>query len=371
MDRINRRIKISYLVDFFRTINAGTERQLGHLLAHLPKSGYNVQLISFQKSEFLKNDAPQLFPNISIKTLGAQSDISKSLPALFRLLKLLSDSKPDIVHTFFPASNSFGVFIARLTGINKLFSSRRDMGYNLTKKDIFLYKIANRFVSCVISNSKAVQDRTILVENVSRKKTQLIYNGADFNRFSTIQENSAPKELIVGIVANLNRPVKRVDLFIRAAAMVHKELPHVKFWIIGDGPLRNDLEQLSTKLGLDSNLVFMGRQNDVRALLNQMSVGTICSDSEGLSNSIMEYMGTGLPVVATNVGGNSEIVFHNKTGLLVPPNDENAMSKAFLEILNEPEKAFRMGLAGLEFVQKEFQIEDMIQKTKVLYESFQ
>jgi len=147
------KIKVTYIVDFFRTVNAGTEGQLGQLSAKLTDGGYSVQLISFQDSTFLQKEAPQLFPKVDITTLRAQSDISKSLSALVRLYHILRKSKPDIAHTFFPSSNIFGVIIARLTGVRRVISSRRDMGYNLTKKDIVLLRIANHFVSFVIVNA--------------------------------------------------------------------------------------------------------------------------------------------------------------------------------------------------------------------------
>jgi glycosyltransferase involved in cell wall biosynthesis len=365
-----KKIRITYLVDFFRTINAGTERQLGHLLTHLPEFDYSVQLISFQDSPFLKDEAPRLFPKVAIKTLGGKSDVSKSLPAFARLYFVLRSSKPGIVHTFFPASNSFGVLISRLAGTRIVISSRRDMGYNLTRKDIALLKIANRFVSCVVTNARAVQEHTIKIEGIKRKKTRVIYNGISFDDYNRSSHTNAQKEPIIGIVANLNRPVKRVDLFIKAAAIIHRDFPNVKFWIVGDGPLRMGLERLASNLGLNSNVVFMGRRGDVKKLLDEMIVGVICSDSEGLSNTILEYMGAALSVIATDVGGNPELVYHGRTGLLVPPNDAGSLAEGLIRLLKDSETACRMGDTGREFLNKKFRIDGMIQKTRDLYESF-
>lgn len=363
-------MKITYLVDFFRTINAGTEKQLSYLLTHLPEAGYSVQLISLQDSPFLEKEAPLLFSSVTIKTLGVQSDISKSLPELAGLFFLLRSSKPAIVHTFFPASNSFGVLVARLAGIKTIVSSRRDLGFNLTRRELAILKLVNRLVSCVLTNSRAVQNRAIQLEGISMSKTRVIHNGISLEGGSQLPHKMAAKEAIVGIVANLNRPVKRVDLFIKAGALVHKEFPHVKFWVFGDGPLRKDLETLASSLGLNSSVVFMGHRGDVQQHLKAMSVGVICSDSEGFSNAIMEYMAAGLPVLATDVGGNPELVCQDKTGILVPPNNADALAKALKRLLIDREMACKMGNAAQKFLRRSFPIDGMIQKTKEVYESF-
>lgn len=362
-------IKISYVVDFFRTLNGGTEKQLGYLLTHLPKAGLLVQLISFQGSPFLKEEAQNLFPSVAFGSLGASSDISKSPNSLIRLFMMLRGSRPELIHTFFPTANSLGVLIARLAGVRKVVSSRRDMGFNLSKKEVRLLKIANRFVSCIVANSEAVQNRTIELEGVDRSKTRVIYNGVSLDSFGDSLASRNGNEQIVGIVANLNRPVKRVDLFIRAAALVSQDHSGAKFWVIGDGYLRDELERLGRDLGMDSHMEFLGRRNDVGNLLRQMTIGVICSDSESLSNAIMEYMAAGLPVVATDVGGNAELVEHGKTGLMVKPDDPYALSKVICELLDDRERAVEIGEAGRRALQKKFSIEKMIGETREIYES--
>ena len=367
--KIDKKTKITYLVDFFRTISAGTEKQLGYLLTHLPELNYSVQLISLQDSPFLKDEAPILFPKVAINTLGAQSDVSKSLPALAHLYLLLRSSKPGIVHTFFPTSNSFGVLISRFAGIPTIVSSRRDMGYNLNKKDIVFLKIANRFVSCIVANARAVREHAIKVEGIKKEKMQVIYNGISFDDYNRSSHTNIQKEPIIGIVANLNRPVKRVDLFIKAAAIINQNFPDVKFWIVGDGPLRIGLEQLASNLGLNSNVVFLGHQREIRMLFNKMTVGVICSDSEGFSNTIMEYMAYGIPVVATRVGGNTELVEHKKTGFLVPPGDHELLAIGIMRYLQHNDIARKMGLAGKNKILENFSENIMIQATKDIYEA--
>lgn len=364
--------KIFFLVDFFRTINAGTERQLGHLLTHLPDRGYAVRLVSLQESPFLRHEVQALFPKIAVDVLHARADISKSLPALFRLYSLLRRSRPDIVQTFFTAANSFGAVIAKMARVPAVITSRRDMGFNLTGLDMLVLKRANRFVNGVIANSRAVRSRAIEAEGIAPEKVHVIYNGLRFDAPDSPSAAGIRKrggEKVVGIVANLNRPVKRVDLFIRAAGRLHREHPAASFWVFGDGPLRAGLERLASEQGLDSRLTFWGRRNDVHEFLSGMDIGVICSDSEGLSNAVMEYMAAGLPVVATDVGGNPELVQEGRTGFLVPPDDPAALAGAIGRVLDDPENGRRMGATGASFLRSTFQVENMVQATCRLYDA--
>jgi glycosyltransferase involved in cell wall biosynthesis len=256
-----------------------------------------------------------------------------------------------------------------LAGVRKVVSSRRDIGFNLSKKEVRLLRIANRFVSCIVANSEAARNCTIALEGVDRSKTHVIYNGVALDSLGDSLASRHGNEQIVGIVANLNRPVKRVDLFIRAAALVSQNHPRVRFWVIGDGYLRDEFERLARDLGVNSHMTFLGRRNDVRNLLQEMTIGVICSDSESLSNAIMEYMAAGLPVVATDVGGNPELVEHGKTGLMAKPDDPNALSERICKLLDDRERAVEMGAAGRRALQGKFSIEKMIAETRELYES--
>ena len=194
-----RPIKITYLVDFLRTINAGTEKQLGYLLRELPEAGYRVHLSSLQDSPFLRNEASQAFPGVSITALGADSDISKSPLAMIRLFRELRAMRPNIVHTFFPTSNSIGAIIAKFAGVGTIITSRRDMGFNLTVMNIALLKAADLFVAGIVANSQAVRKRTAALENISEAKIRVIYNGINLN--GTLDRKVGPdgKQPIVGL----------------------------------------------------------------------------------------------------------------------------------------------------------------------------
>ncbi len=135
------------------------------------------------------------------------------------------------------------------------------------------------------------------------------------------------------MVANL-RPVKSVDTLIRAAAIVVRDIPDARFVIVGDGPLRDPLLKLTSDLSLTDHIKFVGSTQDVHALLATAGIGVLTSTSEGFSNAILEYMCAGLPVIATNVGGNRESVT-DATGYLIPPSDPSALAAKLIDLLKK------------------------------------
>ncbi len=165
----------------------------------------------------------------------------------------------------------------------------------------------------------------------------------------------------------MNREIKRVDIFIRAAALVREALSEVEFWIIGDGNQRRNLESLAEGLGMLPHVRFLGRRADVENLLPSIQVGVLSSDSEGLANALLEYMRAGLPVVATDVGGNGEVVENGKTGLLVPPGNAEAMAEAILALLKDPARAAALGDAAKQRFTEKFAVESMLVETEQLY----
>src|SRR5262249_35963147 len=136
----------------------------------------------------------------------------------------------------------------------------------------------------------------------------------------------------IGITANL-RPVKDVDVFIRAAAQLTASHPDVTFHIAGEGELRPELEKLVVDLGLLSRVFLPGTIEDMPGFLRDLDVAVLCSRSEGMSNAILEYMAAGKAIVATAVGGNVQLLEHERHGLLVPPGDPHALAEAMRRLM--------------------------------------
>jgi glycosyltransferase involved in cell wall biosynthesis len=169
-------------------------------------------------------------------------------------------------------------------------------------------------------------------------------------------------------VARMNARYKTHSGFLRIAARIHQQLPDVEFLLAGDGPLRQEIEEEARTLGLGARVVFLGDRRDIPAVLASMDVAVLTSDSEGLSNVILEAMAAGLPVVAYDVGGNPEVVSQQR-GALVPVGDEAGFANAVQRIIAESSSSWRqqLGLEARRFVEENFTLERVRNRYQELY----
>jgi glycosyltransferase involved in cell wall biosynthesis len=158
----------------------------------------------------------------------------------------------------------------------------------------------------------------------------------------------------VGIVGNFNRKVKRIDLFIQAASEVNKKNKNVFFVIVGGGNNEQELKTLANNLGVGDRVVFTGFKSCAVPYIKNFTIGVNTSDSEGFSNTILEYMAAGIPVVATNVSGNAELVQDGITGILVPPGNPREIAYAICDLLSDESKRHRMGVESKKIVEEKY-----------------
>jgi glycosyltransferase involved in cell wall biosynthesis len=217
--------------------------------------------------------------------------------------------------------------------------SFRDLGFWRTPRLEFLMRNAYRFANGFLANSEAVREVVVDRDGLARDRIAVIPNGLDVTAWHFRESRVPPKVVFVG---NLNRAVKRPDLFIEAAAILAPRFPDVTWLCIGDGKNRGALEARAARRGLDRRLQFVGRQADIRPFLETATIGVNCSDSEGLANAVLEYMLAGAAVVATEVGGNREIIESEATGLLVPAGNAQALADAIARLLEQPELVDRL-----------------------------
>jgi glycosyltransferase involved in cell wall biosynthesis len=170
----------------------------------------------------------------------------------------------------------------------------------------------------------------------------------------------------IGIIANL-RPVKDLDVFVRAAALVAITHPRVTFHIAGEGELRPALEKLADQLGLANRLFLPGTVQDVPGFLAKLHVAVLCSRSEGMSNAILEYMAAGKAIVATAVGGNVQLLEHERHGLLVPPGDPHYLAEAMRRLLDDPALALRLAQAARRRVEERYSRQAMVRRFEAFY----
>ena len=358
------RMKIMYVIGSMGHGRAGTERNLLTIIEHLDRTRFEPFLVSLQDCEYIQQG--RFCCDTTCLHLYRMF-----APTMWRKRKQLAQRMReldiDVVQTFFVEGHLVGGAAARTAGVKAIVSSRRNLGYSYCLKERLLLKFANRYPRRWLANSQAVADTISRLEAIDGSRFDVIYNGVEIPAPDTAgYKASASRSKTVVMVANL-RPVKAVDTLIRAAAVVVKSVPNVRFTIVGDGPQRASLLKLAAELSLTGQIDFMGSTSDVHATLRGATVGVLTSISEGFSNAILEYMCAGLPVVATDVGGNREAVIDSETGFLITPSDHIMLADMLIHLLKHPDESLRLGRAGRKRAEAEFSLAAMIRNYQEYY----
>jgi glycosyltransferase involved in cell wall biosynthesis len=343
------RINIAYIIDEIPSPNGGTEGQLLTLIKGLNRDRFAPHLVCLRGSEWLDNcrlDVPILVLNVSrLASLRA-------VAGAFKLRAFCRQNAIDIAQTFFIDSNIYGVIAAKVAGCRAIVSSRRNAGYGYTKWHLRILRSLRGWIDYYLVNSAMVGGMTAETEFVSPEKIKLIYNGLDLEKFRAIspalrrdqraQWGIKQDEILVGLTANL-RDVKNIDFLIAAASNLCREFANLRFVVVGEGPDREKLQELITKLDLSSRFLLAGRYAEVLPCLAAFDIAVLCSKSESFSNSLIEYMAAGLPIVASDVGGNSEAIKSESTGLLYKSGDMEEFQNHIRRIIKNPELAEKIG----------------------------
>lgn len=340
---------ILFVTDYYYGAHGGTEGQLLELLRHLPAQGYAPRLVVLRDTAFTRKLADFCCP---IQTLGIRRILS--LITLWKLIRFsyrLRRERVPIVHIYFNDSSLVIPLFAWLAG-SRVIVSRRDMGIWYTRLNLWALRWVGRFVDRVIANSQAVARQVEVCEWLSRDQIRVVYNGYAFDRDSApplagfrAEHQIGPTDPIVGMVANLSC-VKRHGDLLKAFVEVRRRQPNAHLVLLGKGPLLDSLVQQVTATGLTAWVHFLGSVSDVIPVVKYFSVGVLCSDSEGFSNALIEYMACGVPPICTRTGGNVELVDDGNNGFLVEVGDISALAERILRLLSDRELSNRLGRAA-------------------------
>lgn len=326
-----------YLIDVYRNPYAGTESQLYSLITDLDRTKINPSLTLFRESEYITK---QGFP-CETQTLGVNKLFSfNALKKMLDFARQLKKQGYHLVHIYFNDASMIAPVFLKMSGI-RVIVSRRDMGFWYTKFNLLVLRFNRMFIDHIIANSEAVAEITRRMEYTKSKNISVIYNG--FKKDNDENSRTDSDELrslfngevkIIGLVANI-RPVKRIQDLIIALAEIRKQHPDAVVVVIGGGRTE-DFNELIKGMGLQEHVKFVGERTDSRELMMQFDVAVSCSESEGFSNVLVEYMSNMIPVVCTDVGGNPELIINNSNGYLVPVANPSAISKAVCHIFANP-----------------------------------
>ena len=279
----------------------------------------------------------------------------------------------DVVHTHAWGTLVEGRIAARLAGVRHVIHGEHGT-LETRPRNVTVQRHTWRHVDRLLAVSDELARRMVTIVGIEKERIHVIPNGVDLALFGGEARDAARRRLGLPldttIVLALGRlvEVKNYAMLLHAAALLPRNGRPWKILIAGEGPLRADLEQRMTNLELDS-IELLGHRADTPALLAACDIFALTSHSEGMSNTILEAMAAGRPVVATRVGGNPELVREGVTGLLVTSNNAGQLAAALGTLAGAPERARDMGSAAREIAASEFSVERMIDRYSAVYEA--
>ena len=366
-----RRIRVAYCLDSFAI--GGTELNAVRTVEALDLDRFQLSVVHLQADGPLRARYERLgldMVHLPIPNLYSLQTVIQGM----RLARLLRSWKVDVMHTHDLYCNIFAVPWARLFGKCAVIASRR-WWYEAPRSELvtlnrWSYRLAHR----VLANSLSVAELLAREEGVSPNKVVDIPNFLAPSAFD-VMDNSRrlaqrrawglPDEAFaIGIVARLS-PVKNHVLLFRATAQLDSRFHLI---VIGDGPSRVELARIASQLGIDSRVHFVGEMISPHNLHQFFEISVLCSSSEGFPNSLIEAMAAGRPVIATPVGGMTDVVVDNVTGILVPVDDPAPLIRALRMLAADPRVRNRLGEAGREAVLMRFHQNMVIERLSALYE---
>ena len=352
------------------------------LIRHLHNRTYACHVFSLQSNGLLRRHLSDL--KVPVYSGGLKrGDLSRApwklISAEWELIRLIRQLKPRVVHAFLPLVTFMGALAGRLNRVPLVITSRRALGTHQERFVVLrpIDLMADFFSHRVTVNSQAVWNDTINRDHINPSKLELIYNGVDpepFELAASYREKVRKtlgvkrEEKVAIVIANLISYKGHSD-FVKAARQVIDQLPVAKFLLVGeDRGIQEHLQCEILELGISSHVKFLGQRDDIPQLLAACDISVVPSHEEGFSNTILESMAAGLPVVATSVGGNPEAVLDGATGWLVPPRNPKALAEKLMDLIENPAKAKAWGRRGNERVKRQFSLGGMVERHLRLYE---
>ena len=297
-----------------------------------------------------------------------------------KLIKIIRKYNIDILHANSLGSHIYSFFAAKLIGIPNIWHLHDILIKRISNR--LLCKFLSKTASQIIVVSYAVK-KSLIGFGVDSNKIKVVYNGLDLKRWNPeiYDKSYLYKEFEIngsffkiGIIGYLGECKGQEILLNAAVYLLKKGYKNLRFYIVGDELFKNEnrykesLYQISKINNLDDYVTFTGRRNDIPSILSFLDIIVACSRCpDSLPTAILEAMAMGKVVIGTNIGGIPEMIINDETGILIPPNDPEALAKAILDLINQPDKIKEMGIKARERIKSNFTIEKNVESIKKIY----
>ncbi|MDI6759771.1 MAG: glycosyltransferase [Candidatus Brocadiaceae bacterium] len=385
-----RKINLFYLIDGGHNWG-GAESNLLSVAKRINRERYNVEIGCLTGGR-----VAEIFRGGGLTVTVINMKNKWDVVAVIRLVQLLKEEKIDILHTCLYPSNTFGRIAAILARTPVSLAWEQGMpSYFKTPRHVQVDRVLNKFTDAIVAASSAVKHSIVEVEGIGESKIQVVHNCVEPPAFDPSSDAIAtasvgasasadnvhlqsdlklelglrPEDRVLPYVASLGPP-KGHGGFLPAIREVVKIFPDVKFLFVGEGPLRQEIEKDVERLGIKENVLMCGFRRDVAEILSIAEFYVHPTITEALGIAILEAMVMGKAVVASRVDGIPEVVVEGETGLLFPPQDTEATSRAIIELLQSPSRAREMGKKGRPRALNYFSAERSARELEKIYEQF-
>jgi glycosyltransferase involved in cell wall biosynthesis len=371
-------LRLLFLTDSPITVSGGSERFLRNLVNKLHGERFSLSVVQLcdepsSDTQVYRNSVPT---SIDVSYLPCRAVYGASGLRAYRILRQrVLEEGFHVIQSQHENSDIINALLPRGPLRAVRISCRRDTGFLKSPRLRLASSLLNHRYDRIVAPTPAILDAVASDEHASRDHMLCIPNGVDTTRFRPPDASMRQRvrdslglgqdALLVGCVADLFAVKRHIDL-IDAFARVHGEIPQARLVLIGDGPLRTTIETRTCEQHLSEAVFLLGSRKDVAELLPAFDLFALASDTEGMSNAILEAQACGLPVIATHVGGNPDLV-DDTCGQLVAPRDSDALAAAMLPLLRDPGRRERMGVAGRTRVERNHSLDAMAEAYASLY----
>jgi glycosyltransferase involved in cell wall biosynthesis len=366
-------VRITHVVENLN--RGGLERVVIDLALAQKAAGHDCRVVCLYEEGLLAGELRA--HGIAVDACGKTAGFD--VRALRRMRGLFRTHGTEVLHSHNIIAHAYAALASRGLGVRRFLNTRHGRGVAPPgRMRLALYSIAMRWTDRVVAVCEAAKKNLDEHDRVPVAKLAVVPNGIHVERF-TAASPVAHRTLadligvdaatpVIGFVGRLNW-AKDLPTLIRAFAILRQRGVDAALALIGDGSLRAELERLAADEGAADRIVFLGDRSDVRALLPGLDVFAMSSVSEGYSIALLEASASALPIVATDVGGNAEIVSDGVTGRIVQPGDPASFADALVDVLADPARARAMGEAAFAWVHREGSVETMVARYQAIYDS--
>lgn len=366
-------LKIAHVLDSLQI--GGMERFVTDLAKKQKAAGHEVKI-------FTVSDGGPFAQELN--AAGIPIDIYEKTPGfdlrfLIHLMRRFKDGRFDVIHTHNPYANTYGVLAGRMAGVRRILNTRHGMGnFPFDRRREALFKWVSQWIDYVVFVCLKAQDSFQECKIVHPDKSRVVYNGIDLSRYEKLNQNDyedvrrelglSATDRIIGCVARLN-PAKDLGTLLSALPTVLEEFPDAHVVLVGGGGLFNDLTQLARRLNIEKNVHLLGERSDIPRLLTAMDLFVLPSVTEGMALTLIEAMAAGRPIIATNVGGNPEVVIDQFTGVIIEPGQPDILASEIKQYFRYPSLGMTYGENARKRAFSAFSIDQMKDSYMELYQS--